>query len=177
MQVLTTKSVWYLATLSAVSFLLSTTAVSLRPLPQLSPFPRMPPHTTDLRCSLQCFASSSCGTRATEERSKNVYLTIDKPNEEKLNGTIPKDRKQTKEMKATTKYTKTSGCNIPVVPPRGVCNGKYNKEEKNTNIVVQIQCRIFFVSYLCNVTSSPSPMSVEDPNSTLTRTSNRRFIC
>ena len=64
----TYQSAWYLANLSAVSFLLSSTAVSLRPLPP-SPFPWMPP-TTDMRRSLLSFAPSSCETRATENEAK-----------------------------------------------------------------------------------------------------------
>ena len=47
-QVLLTSLAWYLATLSIVSFLLSSTAVSLRLLPP--PFPRIPLGTTHSGC-------------------------------------------------------------------------------------------------------------------------------
>ena len=45
----------------------------------------------------------------------------------------------------------------------------------STNLAVKMECRIF-VSNSCNVKSSLSLMSVDDPNSKLTRTNNRRFL-
>ena len=48
----------------------------------------------------------------------------------------------------------------------------------SSNLVVQMECCIFFVSYRCNNVRSPtmSLLSVDDPNWTWTRTNNRRFL-